>query len=322
MKVLVAVDKCPHTECLVEALAVREYEENSAIRLVTVVEDHLFGLIRDEYDLSAHAPALRHLAEVADRLLQRVSGVEVTVDVLHGHVKETLLEHALEWQADLIALGSHGQRGLKEMPLGSVSQTIVNHARCPVLIAKQCSNSFADGVRIVVALDHSSYSADTIDWVCRQRFRVPVQIQLLTAVPELSANYESETNPERAYLLLEQMEKLHAQVHELMAPYVVRLEHVFGQGCVTTNLAPGDARGVILDAVAAFRANLVVLGSHGRTGLTRFLLGSVSSAVAAHALCAVEVVRHLDVTQFVDEHRREDKQARSNDYIPHVNVFH
>jgi nucleotide-binding universal stress UspA family protein len=53
----------------------------------------------------------------------------------------------------------------------------------------------------------------------------------------------------------------------------------------------GDARLAILDAAAAWPADLIVLGSHGRSGLDRFLLGSVSEGVVRHATCSVQVVR-------------------------------
>jgi len=60
---------------------------------------------------------------------------------------------------------------------------------------------------------------------------------------------------------------------------------------VTTSVATGDARSVILEEAAEWHADLIILGSHGRTGLGRFLLGSVSEAVARHARCSVQIVR-------------------------------
>jgi len=53
----------------------------------------------------------------------------------------------------------------------------------------------------------------------------------------------------------------------------------------------GDPRAVILDAARAWPADLIVLGSHGRRGLDRFLMGSVAESVAIHAHCSVEVIR-------------------------------
>lgn len=60
---------------------------------------------------------------------------------------------------------------------------------------------------------------------------------------------------------------------------------------VTTTIAQGDPKSKILDDAKAWGADLIVLGSHGRKGLDRFLIGSVSEAVLRHADCSVEIVR-------------------------------
>jgi nucleotide-binding universal stress UspA family protein len=60
---------------------------------------------------------------------------------------------------------------------------------------------------------------------------------------------------------------------------------------VTTAIAQGNPKSIILDEAKAWGADLIVLGSHGRKGLERFLVGSVSDAVLRHAHCSVEIVR-------------------------------
>lgn len=60
---------------------------------------------------------------------------------------------------------------------------------------------------------------------------------------------------------------------------------------VTTRLQEGEAHNVILEVANEWKADCVVVGSHGRTGLQRFMLGSVSLAMARHAPCSVEIVR-------------------------------
>ena len=60
---------------------------------------------------------------------------------------------------------------------------------------------------------------------------------------------------------------------------------------VTTAVVQGDPKSIILDNAKAWGADLIVLGSHGRKGLERFMLGSVSEAVLRHAHCSVEIVR-------------------------------
>jgi len=63
---------------------------------------------------------------------------------------------------------------------------------------------------------------------------------------------------------------------------------------VSTALEEGDPKSKIIDLAEAWHADLIVVGSHGRKGLNRFFLGSVSEAVARHARCSVEIVRLLE----------------------------
>lgn len=60
---------------------------------------------------------------------------------------------------------------------------------------------------------------------------------------------------------------------------------------VTPALEEGDPKSKIIDVAAEWKADLIVLGSHGRKGLSRFLMGSVAESVARHASCSVEIVR-------------------------------
>lgn len=64
-----------------------------------------------------------------------------------------------------------------------------------------------------------------------------------------------------------------------------------------TSVREGDPRSAIADEATDWQADLIVVGSHGRTGMKRWLLGSVASAVVAHAPCSVEVVRKQDRRQ-------------------------
>jgi nucleotide-binding universal stress UspA family protein len=72
--------------------------------------------------------------------------------------------------------------------------------------------------------------------------------------------------------------------------------------------AEGDAPSAILDAAATWPADLILVGSHGRSGINRFLLGSVSERVVRHAPCSVQVVRLRDRTA----HARHFDRSKAN----------
>jgi len=56
--------------------------------------------------------------------------------IVNGHAKQEILEEAERWNADLIVVGSHGYKGLKRFVLGSVSQAIIAHAHCSVMVVR------------------------------------------------------------------------------------------------------------------------------------------------------------------------------------------
>ena len=79
------------------------------------------------------------------------------------------------------------------------------------------------------------------------------------------------------------------KAHELVTSVAERLRSA---GCETsTSVREGDPKAVILDCATEWGADLIIVGSHGRKGVARFVLGSVSEAVARYARCSVEIVR-------------------------------
>jgi nucleotide-binding universal stress UspA family protein len=80
-----------------------------------------------------------------------------------------------------------------------------------------------------------------------------------------------------------------AKAHELVASAAERLRSVGFE--VSTSVREGDPKAVILDCATEWGSDLIIVGSHGRKGVARFVLGSVSEAVARYARCSVEIVR-------------------------------
>ena len=79
------------------------------------------------------------------------------------------------------------------------------------------------------------------------------------------------------------------KAHHLIASTAERLRSAGFE--VTTSVREGDPKSVILDCATEWGADLIIVGSHGRKGVARFVLGSVSEAVARYARCSVEIVR-------------------------------
>jgi len=143
-------------------------------------------------------------------------------------------------------------------------------------------------MKILIAVDDSPHSARAVRFVTRMRWpagsRVLVANVMVPALTPPAAGVESGVP-----LLIEVSEPQRKHAAELVAKAEAVLREA---GIATEGRTPtGDAREALLGLVADERVDLVVMGSHGRTGLSKLLLGSVSSHVVTHAHCSVLVVK-------------------------------
>lgn len=141
-------------------------------------------------------------------------------------------------------------------------------------------------MKVLLAVDDSKYAEAAIQMVMAQARPEDTEvyvlhvIHILPQIAEMRASHrgsEHGRDAERG-----PAEALVARTAELLRPQCLQ---------VTTAVALGDPKSKILDAAEKWHADLIVVGSHGRAGLLRFLMGSVSDAVARHAHCSVEIVR-------------------------------
>lgn len=144
-------------------------------------------------------------------------------------------------------------------------------------------------MRILLAVDGSQCSDAAVDQVAQQAWSPNSEIRVLTAYDlPLPATPEAWAMPV-AYL--EEMDRAASDhAHAVVDRAVKTLQSKFGDAVSGTALA-GPARTVILDEAEQWKADLIVVGSHGYGAWKRFLIGSVSQSVAAHAKCSVEIVR-------------------------------
>jgi nucleotide-binding universal stress UspA family protein len=144
-------------------------------------------------------------------------------------------------------------------------------------------------MKILLAVDGSEFSQAATQALVSQMRREGAEVLVLRVVeprafftpPQIAPGYA----PEQDGIIKEDF--LCAQESVDQASQALRSAGF----TVNTRVVEAEARNGILDIAAEWRANLVVLGSHGRKGLRRFLLGSVAEFVARHAHCSVWIVR-------------------------------
>jgi nucleotide-binding universal stress UspA family protein len=169
-----------------------------------------------------------------------------------------------------------------ELVLTSVSHRVLLHATQPTLLVKGHAKPIR---RVLVAIEGREDGRHICDWLNRHPFRALVEATVLTAVPILPKTGMSEISPLVAFEswtgeLTAQAEANVTACAETLNP------SLFSS---TTRVMKGEPAPVISEVSRNF--DLVVVGSHGREGLDRFLLGSVSHAIVHHVACPVLVVR-------------------------------
>jgi nucleotide-binding universal stress UspA family protein len=220
--------------------------------------------------------ARREIEERAARLGREEPGLVVEGRVSQGPAVGEVLALAAETRCDLIVMGSHGRTGLARALMGSVAESVARGARCPVLIVKAprppagAASAAAPYRAILVPTDFTARSREALDLagsLAGEGTRVIV-LHVVVAVHVAAEGLE---------LALE--ERLRA----LSVPGPgVRMEY---------RLREGDAADEVLGEARASSADLVVMASHGRTGLDRLLVGSVAGKVMAGAACPVMILR-------------------------------
>ncbi len=146
MKVLFATDGGKQSDDAIETVKRFTLAEGDEVKIVSVVDmalpmaiDIYGGFLPDtaELEKTARENAAKIVAGTAEKMQGR--GCSVSTDVLFGSPDSRIVETAEEWKADLIVVGSHGYSRWERLLLGSVSDSVVHHAPCSVLVVRSAS---------------------------------------------------------------------------------------------------------------------------------------------------------------------------------------
>lgn len=143
-------------------------------------------------------------------------------------------------------------------------------------------------MKILIGMDDSAHSRAALEFVESMRWPAGTQVLVLSvAKPAVVAHSLVDAG---GITYLRAVEEESVQQHETLAASVER--ELRDAGFVTTvRVASGDPREGIVETARQEQVDLVVVGSHGRTGLDKLLMGSVASHVVTHAPCSVLVVK-------------------------------
>jgi nucleotide-binding universal stress UspA family protein len=221
---------------------------------------------------------------------------EATAKTLKGDPKLAILDEAENWGADLIIVGSHGYNALERLWLGSVSRAVMSNAKRSVEIARgrKAQGSNGKPMRILLAVDGSEFSDAAVEEIANRPWPRGSEIHVISAIHlPFTPNSGTWSLSDSYYFTLENAER--ERTGAAIDRVISRLRQSDSTRemplTLTSEVIMGHPEVVIIETAKKWGADLVVLGSHGYRGFKRFLLGSVSQAVASHAPCSVEIVR-------------------------------
>jgi nucleotide-binding universal stress UspA family protein len=227
----------------------------------------------------------RKLLDAEVERLRSVGGTLAQAHLLEGGAPQEIVGLAEEIGAGLIVMGSRGRGGIRRALMGSVSDSVVRHAHCPVLVVRgdERGANVLPG-RILLALDGSEESLRAARTAVDLAERMDSELHVVH-VGEVAPVY----HPER-HGYLAHYEELQEEAQRLLDEQVNEVQSAGGT-IVNTHLRMGRPDEEILVLSEEIGVGLIVTGSRGLGRIRRALIGSVSDSVVRHAHCPVLVVR-------------------------------
>jgi nucleotide-binding universal stress UspA family protein len=289
--VLVATDFSPTSEAAIEWGAELARARGGQVILVHALDLHgpLSDFLPSPPDLDEHfqGAAVARLDELAAGLRERGVAVETRLEI--GVASQAVTQAAATLAPDLLVQGSRGLTGVAHLLLGSTAQRIVQHAPCPVLTVHPGDRArHAVPRHILVPTDFSHdaegaaraaqslLAAEGARLTLLHAYHLPVEYTAYGTIPTgLPFQQDAAAVAE---------EKLAAAAAPLQRAGLV----------VETVAREGYPPEVIVEAARELAADVIAMGTHGRTGLRHLLLGSNAERVVGHAPCPVLTVRQRE----------------------------
>lgn len=301
MRLLLAIEPTDTSAVVAGQVAARPWPDGTVARVITVIEyaavpSEVWKEAAGDMELvrrAMHSKAQGVVARAENKLT--AAGLPCESVILEGDPRVDIVDEAKEWPADFIFIRSHVFHSFTRWLLGSVAKTVLRYAPCSVEVVRSASDGEAvrgrGGLKILLATDGSEFSKTAASSVAARPWPENSEVKVIGATDPFGFSVEDEHVPverpveetgarREAYMTRE--ERAVREAKEIIAAEGLR---------VTGAVVSGYPKSAVVDEAKEWGADLVVVGAHGRRGVERILMGSVSEAVAMHAHCSVEVIR-------------------------------
>jgi nucleotide-binding universal stress UspA family protein len=256
------------------------------------------GAADDQPAERARAQAGEYLANLAGSL--RTEGLEVSSSILEGNPASTIVTESEKAPGTLAVISTHGRSGITRWVMGSVSDKVLHATRAPMLIVRCTEPGPGDSVNlrevnlreVIVPLDGSELAEQALPHAVAVARALGLKTTLLRVTPSAGDYFKYLDYPPSNY------EDLSKEVDADAVQYLdninrrIKLE---GVAQTEERLIHGSAAFAITDFVKEVPDSLVAMTTHGRSGIGRWVMGSVADRVIRHSGSPVLVVRAEEV---------------------------
>jgi nucleotide-binding universal stress UspA family protein len=305
MKILLAYDGSSCADAALDDLRYAGLPRVAEALIMSVADVFLQPLSSQEAAFPARVPVAvqqawaraAHAVEEVQTLAQRAQAQvrtyfpawDVRAEACADSPAWAVIKQADTWQPDMVVVGSHGRSAMSRLLLGSVSQKVLTEARCSVRVGRGRHQTDTTSVRLLIGVDGSPDAAAAVQAVAARDWPTGSAIRLVTVLDARMRTALAPTHPP-----VEAWTTPGDTDEQVWVPKMVdaMAEPLRTRGLtVSSVIKDGDPKQVLLDEAEQWGADCLFVGARGLSRIERFLLGSVSAAVAARAHCSVEVVR-------------------------------
>ena len=307
MRILLGVDFSRDSKAAIRFVSGFRFPPGSELFLLHVMGSYEELAMLHAYELEEGIRTLREkgLTRVKKNLnkLSEIvfdSRLKVHTLIKEGNSGKEILSILDQQHIDLAVLGTRGLSGVQRFLLGSVSEWILQEAPCPVLVVRGSNRLIHRGLRVLVAIDGSSEAQEALAFLNKIKLPPDSEIFLFHVVEGTdyrviqddfkTLKVGSSGQPDLSMIAQDIQKRKQVVGRSLVKDAKKGLSNRYTKG---EHISTGHVAEEVLKAASRFRANLIVVGSRGLTGIRRQFLGSVSARVSQHAPCSVLVVRQL-----------------------------
>jgi nucleotide-binding universal stress UspA family protein len=286
-KILVPLDGSQLSQRALDPALALSHKTGAELLLVRVpTADTLSFAVSEAKQQELSQEALQYLETI--RKSNEHLQLNLRTQVLDGDVASAIVDTARGEQADLIVMSTHGYSGLTRWVLGSVTEKVLRSAPCPVMAIRATRQP----QRILITLDGSPLSEHAIEPGLSLAQILQAEVTLLRCVPQILVDGELDEH-ERG-LSRRMQEELIDEAEEYLHT-LCRSDEASRSGVmIKTTVRIGRPADNILEYVETYGVDLISMATHGRTGLKRWVYGSVTAKVLRSVNCSMLVIRPTD----------------------------